>query len=149
MTENRFQGQYKKVGSSKVSEQDKRLLHQSNSEIKVYLTGGKAAPEGREIREGSGGGGSGGGGGDDEEQEHSAPDAPQIEGAQKTVRVTGDGIGVIAGIVSGKLVVKSIKNKETVNFIRKVVACSGGDDAGKFISCMKKIAEEMDLEVST
>ena len=142
MTENRFQGQYKKVGSSKVSEQDKRLLHQSNREIKVYLTGGKAAPEGREIREGSGGGRY-------YVTKKNTPKAPALEGAQKTVRVTGDGIGVIAGIVSGKLVVKSLKSKETTGFIRKVVACSGGDDAGKFISCMKKIAEEMDLEVST
>ena len=144
------------------------------AKARVYLKPGQAAPEGRTIRQGnrgrsyylttlkqqtthtkkkknrswgSGGGGSGGGG-DDEEQEHSAPDAPQIEGAKTTVKVTGDGIGVIAGIVSGKLVVKSLKSKETTGFIRKVVACAGGDDAGKFISCMKEIARKEDLEIS-
>ena len=56
MTENRFQGQYKIVGNEPVSPSDKRLLHQSNKEIKVYLSEGQSAPEGREERQGSGGG---------------------------------------------------------------------------------------------
>jgi hypothetical protein len=140
------------------------------AKARVYLKPGQAAPEGRTIRQGSrgrsyylttlkqqathkkrrktwGNGGSSGGG-EEEEQKHSAPDAPAIEGAQKQVSVTGDDIGVVAGIVNGKLVAKSIKNAETAGFIRKVVACAGGQDPGKFLSCLRKIGNDMDLEVS-
>jgi hypothetical protein len=142
MTENRFQGQYKKVGASKVSEQDKRLLHQSNSEIKVYLTGGKAAPKGREIREGSGGGRY-------YVTKKNAPKAPALEGAQKMVRVTGNGVGIVAGIVDQKLVVKSLKNKETSAFIKKVVEAGGSEERpGQFLAAMKEIGKKEDLNVS-
>jgi len=140
MTENRFQGQYKKVGSSIVSEQDKRLLHTSNQEIRVYLSPGQAAPEGRDVSEGKQGGRY-------YTTQKTTPKAPAIHGAEKMVRVTGDGIGIVAGIVNGKLVAKSIKNKETAVFIRKVVACAGSDNPGKFLSCMKEIANKFDLDV--
>lgn len=141
------------------------------AKARVYLKPGQAAPEGRTIRQGNrgkryylttlkqqesghkkkkkgGGDGRAGGGGEGEEEEHSAPDQPEIEGAQRTVRVSGDGVGIIAGIVDGKLSVKSLKNSETSGFIRKVVACAGTDNPAKFLTCMKKVAESQDLEVS-
>ena len=143
MTENRFQGQYKKVGSSKVSEQDKRLLHTSNKEIRVYLSGGQAAPEGRDVREGSGGGRY------YVTQKQIPKTTPKIEGAQKQVRVTGDGVGIVAGIVDGKLIVKSLKNKETGEFIKKVVAAGGSEEKpGQFLAAMKEVAKSMDLNIS-
>jgi hypothetical protein len=143
MTENRFQGQYKKVGSSKVSEQDKRLLHTSNKEIRVYLSGGQAAPEGRDVREGSGGGRY------YVTQKQTRKTTPKIEGAQKMVRVTGDGIGIVAGIVDGNLKVKSLKNQETGAFIKKVIAAGGSEDKpGQFLAAMKEIGKKMDLNVS-
>jgi hypothetical protein len=141
MTENRFHGQYKNIGNSTITNQDKQLLHESNREIKVYLSAGQIAPEGRETREGSGGGRY------YITQKHT-PKSPSIEGAQRAVRVSGDGVGIIAGTVDGKLSVKSLKNKETAGFIRKVVACAGTDNPGKFLTCMKKVAESQDLEVS-
>jgi len=136
------------------------------AKARVYLKPGQAAPEGRTVRQGTRGRsyylttlkqqavhhkkkktGGGGGGGEEEEQEHSAPDQPEIEGAEKMVRVTGDGVGIVAGLVNGKLVAKSIKNKETSDFIRKVVACAGSDNPGKFLTCMKEIANKFDLDV--
>lgn len=142
------------------------------AKARVYLKPGQAAPEGRTIRQGNRGkryylttlkqqtapptkkkkkktGGGGGGGGEPEEDEHSAPDAPKIEGAQKQVRVTGDGVGIVAGIVSGKLEVKSLKNKETAGFIKKVIAAGGDQDhPGEFLAAMRKIGKDMDLDVS-
>ena len=138
---------------------------------RVYLKPGQEAPEGRTIRQGergkryylttlkqqeshqkkkkTGDGRGGSGGGEDEEQEHSAPDAPEIEGAEKMVRVTGNGVGIVAGIVDGKLIVKSVKNKETGGFIKKVIACGGSEEhPGQFLACMKEIAKKLELEVS-
>jgi len=142
MKENRFQGQYKKAGSSTITNQDKQLLHESNKEIKVYLSAGQVAPEGRETREGSGGGRY-------YITKKHIPKAPAIEGAQKMVRVTGDGVGIVAGIVDGKLEVKSLKNKETAGFIKKVIAAGGDQDhPGEFLAAMRKIGKDMDLDVS-
>jgi hypothetical protein len=139
------------------------------AKARVYLKPGQAAPEGRTVRQGNRGkryylttlkqqevthkkkktgeGDGRGGGGEPEEEEHSAPDQPEIEGAQKVVRVTGDGVGIVAGIVDGKLQVKSLKNKETAGFIRKVVAESGNDPA-KFLAGMRSVAKDEGLEVS-
>ena len=137
---------------------------------RVYIKPGQEAPEGRTIRQGDRGrsyylttlkqqtttkkkkkhwGSSGGGGGEEEENEHSAPEAPEIEGAQKMVRVTGNGIGIVAGIVDGKLVVKSLKNKETAEFIKKVIAAGGSEEKpGQFLAAMKEIGKKEDLNVS-
>ena len=140
------------------------------AKARVYLKPGQEAPSGRTIRQGNRGkryylttlkqqestshkkkktgDGRTGGGAEDEEEEHSAPDQPEIEGAQKIVRVTGDGVGIVAGIVDGKLVAKQIKNKETTAFIRKVIACGGDQEhPGEFIACMKKIGKDMELDV--
>jgi hypothetical protein len=145
------------------------------AKAKVYVKNVEDVPEGRsfkqgtrgsiyylttlkqQTRQGSGkkkkrkGGSAGGGdeGGGGEEGEHSAPEAPDIEGAKSTVKVTGNGVGVSAGIVNGKLVAQQLKNPETAEFLKKVMECSGGPkDPAKFIQCMKKIAEDEGLEVS-
>jgi len=144
--------------------------NESVAKARVYLKPGQAAPEGRTVRQGNRGkryylttlkqqesthkkkkktGDGRGGGGEPEEDEHSAPDAPEIEGAQKMVRVTGDGVGIVAGIVDGKLQVKSLKNKETAGFIKKVIAAGGDQDhPGEFLAAMRKIGKDMDLDVS-
>jgi hypothetical protein len=169
---NKEEVEYRKAGDVFYDAGSKYEIISANenfAKARVYLKPGQAAPEGRTVRQGSrgrsyylttlkqqavhhkkkkGGGGGSGGGGEEEEQEHSAPDAPVIEGAQKMVRVTGDGIGVVAGIVNGKLAVKSLKSKETTGFIRKVVACAGGDKPAEFLSCMRSVGEDMDLDVS-
>ena len=144
--------------------------NESVAKARVYLKPGQAAPEGRTVRQGNRGkryylttlkqqesthkkkkktGDGRGGGGEPEEDEHSAPDAPEIEGAQKMVRVTGDGVGIVAGIVDGKLQVKSLKNKETAGFIKKVIAAGGDQDhPGEFLAAMKEIGNKLDLDVS-
>ena len=55
----------------------------------------------------------------------------------------------MAGIVDGKLVAYHIKNGTTAAFIKKVIA-AGGDEQhpGQFLAAMKKIAKDMDLNVS-
>ncbi len=142
------------------------------AKARVYLKPGQEAPEGRTIRQGNrgkryylttlkqqestahkkkkkGGDGRATGGGEEEEQEHSAPDQPEIEGAEKILRVTGNGVGIIAGIVDQKLIAKSIKNKETADFIRKVIACGGDEEhPGRFLTCMREVAKKEGLEVS-
>ena len=155
MTENRFQGQYKKVGSSKVSEQDKRLLHTSNQEIKVYLTGSKEAPEGREIHTGSGGGRyyttkkvTGTEHAQQSQNGEQSTTAPDIEGATGQVKVSGNGVGIVAGMVDGKLKVQKLGNKETTEFVKKVMDCAGGDQS-KFIGCLKSQAKKEDLKISS
>ena len=141
MTENRFQGQYSKVGNGLVSPSDKRLLHQSNKEIKVYLSEGQSAPEGREERQGSGGG--------RYYVTKKYTPAPDIKGAQKMVKVSGKGVGVVAGIVDGKLIAKHTKNEATAAFIKKVIAAGGDEEhPGQFLAAMKKIGKDMDLNVS-
>ncbi len=141
MTENRFQGQYSKVGNGLVSPSDKRLLHQSNKEIKVYLSEGQSAPEGREERQGSGGG--------RYYVTKKYTPAPDIKGAQKMVKVSGKGVGVVAGIVDGKLIAMHTKNEATAAFIKKVIAAGGDEEhPGQFLAAMKKIGKDMDLNVS-
>jgi hypothetical protein len=65
------------------------------------------------------------------------------------IKVTGNGVGIVAGIIDGKLVAKHIKNEATAVFIKKVIA-AGGDEAhpGQFLACMKKVARDMDLDVN-
>ena len=114
-----------------------------------YLTTLKQqTPQGKKKRKGGGGGGEADEGGD--ENEHSAPTAPDLQGAEMQVKVTGNGVGVVAGIINGKLTVKKLGNKETETFIREVVACGdGGKDPKKFIGCLKTIAKQQDLKISS
>lgn len=93
---------------------------------------------------GSGGGEDGGSGAD----EHSAPPPPDIENATLQVKVSGNGVGLTAAIVNGKLKVQKLGNTETEKFVEKVVQCSGGEDPKKFIQCLKAIAARLDLKVS-
>ena len=139
---------------------------------KVYVSSPSEVPEGRSYKQGPRGKiyylttlkqqtpqgkkkkkHSGGGGGEEEDgggDEHSAPAAPDLEGAEMQVKVTGNGIGVVAGIVNGKLTVKKLGNKETEQFVRKVVACGdGGKDPKKFITCLKTLAKQQDLKIES
>ena len=93
----------------------------------------------------------GGAGGPTEEDggEYSGVEAPDIEGAEKVVKVSGDGVGIVAGIVDGKLVAQQLKNKETTAFLKKVLACGGGPDhPGMFLSCMKEFGKKSGLVVT-
>jgi len=87
--------------------------------------------------------------GQEEENEHSAPDVPDIPHAEKIVKVSGRGVGIVAGIVDGKLVAHHIKNEATAAFVKKVISCGGNEDhPGEFLACMKKVARDMDLDIS-
>ena len=89
--------------------------------------------------------GSGGGSqGQEEEQEHSAPDVPDIPHAEKMVKVSGKGVGIVAGIVDGKLVAKHTKNEATAAFVKKVIAAGGDEEhPGQFLAAMEKIGKDM------
>lgn len=132
---------------------------------KVYVSNPSEVPEGRSYKQGSRGsvyylttlkqqvkhkkkkkGGSGGGEDPADSDEHSAPSAPDIEGATSQVKVSGNGVGVVAGLVNGKLKFEGIKNKETVAFLKVVMSCADGDES-KFIGCLRKTGKDMDLKV--
>jgi len=137
---------------------------------RVYVGSLTDVPEGRSYKQGPRGGFSyltsmkqqmphkkrrkGIGGGMEEQEEdsseHSAPPAPDIPNAQIQVKVSGNGVGVVAGIVNGKLLVKKLGNEATETFIKKVVVCGDGEKTPKkFISCLKSIAEKEGLKVSS
>ena len=123
MTENRFQGQYSKVGTSDVSPNDKRLLHQSNKEIKVYLSQGQSAPQGREVQTGSGGGkyyttekifphqk--------NQQKPSGNAQPPEMPGDyKKLVKISGNGVALSAALYSYGTEVQAAKNEATKKFI--------------------------------
>ena len=135
---------------------------------KVYVKDVKDVPEGRSYKQGTRGsiyylttlkqqtshkkrrkGGYGAGDEDTgEEDEHSAPGAPDIEGATGQVKVSGNGVGIVAGMVGGKLKVQKLGNKETTVFVKKVMECAGGEEK-KFIPCLKTEAKKEDLKISS
>jgi hypothetical protein len=137
---------------------------------RVYVSALSDVPEGRQYKQGSRGGfsylttmkqnapstkkrkkgGSGGGEADEEggDEGHSAPSAPDLKGAEGQVKVIGNGVGIVAGIVNGKLEVRKLSNPETDAFVKKVVAC-GDHDTKKFLSCMTEIAKKEGLKVSS
>ena len=145
-------------------------VNQNFAKAKVYVSDPSKVPEGRTVRHGNRGslyylttlkqqttsrkkkkGSPGGGGGDAEgdADEHSAPGAPDIEGATGQVKVSGNGVGIVAGMVDGKLKVQKLGNKETTEFVKKVMDCAGGDIEGKFIGCLKSQAKKEDLKISS
>ena len=141
MSESRFQGQYSKVGNGPVSPSDKRLLHQSNKEIKVYLSEGQSAPEeGKNVKDLV----------EEGIMSRKNTHLHQISKAlRKMVKVSGKGVGVVAGIVDGKLIAKHTKNEATAAYIKKVIAAGGDEEhPGQFLAAMKKIGKDMDLNVS-
>ena len=113
-----------------------------------YLTTLKQqTPQGKKKKKGKGQGSGGGEAGEGDEGEHSAPPPPDLKGSEMQVKVSGDGVGVVAGIINGKLIVKKLGNEETGKFIKKVMECSGGD-LKKFIGCLKSTGKSEGLEVS-
>ena len=112
-----------------------------------YLTTMKQQSLAHKKKQNLGGGGQSSG--QEEEQEHSAPDVPDIPHAEKMVKVSGKGVGVVAGIVDGKLIAKHTKNEATAAYIKKVIAAGGDEEhPGQFLAAMKKIGKDMDLNVS-
>ena len=112
-----------------------------------YLTTMKQQSLAHKKKQNLGGGGQSSG--QEEESEHSAPDVPDIPHAEKMVKVSGKGVGVVAGIVDGKLIAKHTKNEATAAFIKKVIAAGGDEEhPGQFLAAMKKIGKDMDLNVS-
>jgi len=76
------------------------------------------------------------------------PSPPSIEGAEAQVKIEGMGIGVVAAIVGGRLVVKKLNNGPTNQFIKIVEKKSGEQpNAEKIIECMLITAKEMGLEI--
>ena len=76
------------------------------------------------------------------------PPPPDIAGAEESVKISGKGVGLTAGIIGGKLVAKKLENKETEEFIRKVQQLSGEmPSAEKILDAIIKVAEDMGLEI--
>jgi hypothetical protein len=155
MTENRFQGQYAKVGTSEVSPNDKRLLHQSNKEIKVYLSQGQSAPQGREVQTGSGGG-------KYYTTEKISPHTkiqqkqsgnaqpPEMPGDyKKLVKISGNGVALSAAEYSYGIEIRAAKNAETKKFITQIKPEMAGVPEETQISKLKELAKKNGLIVET
>jgi hypothetical protein len=155
MMENKFIGAYRKTGSSPLTSKDKTLLHRADDELKTYVTSASKVPEGYELHEGKQGGMyytpkqrlKEHSNGDKQSLDKESP-APDIEGASEQVKVSGNGVGIVAGMVDGRLKVQKLGNKETAVFVKKVMDCADGEEK-KFISCLKKQAKSEDLNVSS
>ena len=153
MAGNRFQGQYSKVGTSDVSPNDKRLLHQSNKEIKVYLSQGQSAPQGREVKIGSGGGkyyttekiqphmk--------NQQQKQSPPQPPDLPGgAIQSVQISGNGVALSAALYSYGTEVQAAKNEATKKFIAWVKPQMHGIPDEDQIDKLKELAKKEELMI--
>lgn len=90
-----------------------------------------------------------GGGGEPEAAPALPPEPPEIEGVEEQINIYGNGVGLAAGIISGRLVVKKLNNGPTNTFIKIVEKKSGENpDAEKIITIMVQTAQEMGLEIS-
>jgi hypothetical protein len=90
-----------------------------------------------------------GGGGKTGDGAGKVPPPPDIANAEESVKVEGKGVGLVAGIVGGKLIAKKLDNKETDAFIEKVQQITGEMPAPeKILAAIVQVAEDMDLEVS-
>ena len=155
MTENRFQGQYSKVGTSDVSPNDKRLLHQSNKEIKVYLSQGQSAPKGREVQTGSGGGkyyttekifphqk--------NQQKPSGNAQPPEMPGDyKKLVKISGNGVALSAAEYSYGVEVRASKNPETKKFIAQIKPDMAGVPEEEQISKLKELTKNQGLLVES
>jgi hypothetical protein len=76
------------------------------------------------------------------------PPPPDIAGAEESIKVSGKGVGLSAGIIGGRLIAKKLDNKETDAFIEKVQQLTGEmPSPEKIMDAILKVAEDMDLEV--
>lgn len=77
------------------------------------------------------------------------PPPPDIADAEESVKVSGKGVGLSAGIIGGKLIAKKLDNKETEAFIRRVQQFSGEmPSAEKILDAIIKVAEDEGLEIT-
>jgi hypothetical protein len=93
--------------------------------------------------------GTGGGEAPSEGVSAEPPMAPDIEGAEMQVKISGNGIGIVVGIISGRLVASKLNTPQTAQFI-KIVEKKSGEKASAedIIELMVMTAEEMGLEVT-
>jgi len=76
------------------------------------------------------------------------PPPPSIEGAEEQISITGNGVGVVAATISGRLVVKKLNNGPTNTFLKIVEKKSGENPLSeKIIEVMIMTAQEMGLEI--
>jgi hypothetical protein len=77
------------------------------------------------------------------------PLPPDIEGAEMQVKISGNGIGIVVGIISGRLVASKLNTPQTAQFV-KIVEKKAGEKASPedIIELMVMTAEEMGLEVT-
>ena len=76
------------------------------------------------------------------------PPPPDIADAEESVKVSGKGVGLSAGIIGGKLIAKKLDNKETEAFIRRVQQFSGEmPSPEKILDAIVKVAEDEGLEI--
>ena len=88
------------------------------------------------------------GGQSGETQAQMPPPPPSIEGAEEQISITGNGVGVVAATISGRLVVKKLNNGPTNMFLKIVEKKSGENPLSeKIIEVMIMTAQEMGLEI--
>jgi hypothetical protein len=76
------------------------------------------------------------------------PPPPDIAQAEESVKISGKGVGLSAGIIGGKLIAKKLDNKETEAFIRRVQQFTGEmPSAEKILAAIIKVAEDEGLEI--
>jgi len=136
-----------------------RAVRRGNKGGYYYITnqrerGGAAATQSGEHakkKKGSGHKGwqTGGGEAPSEGTTPEPPMAPDIEGAEMQVKISGNGVGIVVGIVAGRLVASKLNTPQTAQFI-KICEKKAGEktSAEGIIEIMVMTAEEMGLEVT-
>jgi hypothetical protein len=136
-----------------------RAVRRGNKGGYYYITnqrerGGAAATQSGEHAQKKKSGGhkgwqAGGGEAPSEGMPQEAPVAPDIEGAEMQVKISGNGVGIVVGIISGRLVASKLNTPQTAQFV-KIVEKKTGERANPedIIEIMVMTAEEMGLEVT-
>ena len=87
----------------------------------------------------------GGGGGGESQPRVAIPQPPDI--AKDQIKVTGNGVGLVATLLNGRIKAKKLDNEATSVFIKKVVQC--GKTPEEQYNCIGKLAKDMGLEVTS
>jgi len=135
-----------------------RAVRRGNKGGYYYITnqrerGGASQQAGKQAtskkKSGGKGWGSSGGGSDQSEHLEAPAPPPDIPDAEIQVKISGNGIGIVVGIIAGRLVASKLNTPQTAQFIKIIEKKVGENaDAETIIQTMIITAEEMGLEIS-
>ena len=135
-----------------------RAVRRGNKGGYYYITnqrergGAGAQSSGKQAtkKKSSGGKGWGSSGGSEPSEHLEAPaPPPDIPDAEIQVKISGNGIGIVVGIIAGRLVASKLNTPQTAQFIKIIEKKVGENaDAETIIQTMIITAEEMGLEIS-